>query len=194
MRNLIGLITLFGLTMGNVYSQTRVEHAEIDTVINGGHLQFFMHSTSTNVKNQSFPFNITIFNSAEEERKRREEEHRRIIEYIDSMKVILFTNVIGLTSSEASVFWTTYNDYQSKLDEIQNKRGEMNDKLCDPFGKYTNIEYSNFAHIKVKSYKDEAFVMEKYEAKFRELLGKKYYLLYRAEHLFMIQLLREGLF
>jgi hypothetical protein len=192
MRNLIGLITFFGLTVGNVYSQTKTERAEIDTVINGEHFHFLMHSTS-NVKNQPFPFNI-VFNSAEEERKRREEERRLIIEYIDSMRIILFTNVIGLTESEASVFWITYNDYQSKLDEIQIKRSEINEKLCDPFGKYTNIEYSNFAHIKVKSYKDEALVMEKYEAKFREILGRKYYLLYRAEHLFMIQLLREGLF
>jgi hypothetical protein len=194
MRNLIGLITLFGLTVGNVYSQTKTERAVIDTVINGEHLYFQMRSTtSSNVNNQSFPFNITVFN-AEEERKRREEEYRLMIEYIDSMRVRLFTNVIGLTESEAAIFLPAYNDYQSKLNEIQNKRGEMNYKLCNPFGKYTNIEYSNFAHTKVKSYKDEALVMEKYEVKFKEILGKKYYLLYRAEHLFMIQLLREGLF
>ncbi|MDR2383422.1 MAG: hypothetical protein LBD76_06010 [Prevotellaceae bacterium] len=190
MKRIIGLITIFSIAIGNVYSQTKSKHIEFDTIINGGHFYFQMKEmtrsgTSANVNNRSNYNDIGIFNSAEEERKRKEEEWRAVEDYIDSMRVILFTNIIELTKAEASVFWPAYDNYQSKLDKILKKRSEANSKLCDPFVRYKIKEYIACVDIEVNSYKEEALLREQYAEKFKKILGDKFYLLYRAENLFI---------
>jgi hypothetical protein len=127
----------------------------------------------------------SIINSAEEERKRIEDERRAIEYYIDSMRVVLFTNIMELTESEAAVFWPAYKVYQDQLNKILDHRPDANAKLCDPFGKYKIREYAAFVDIEVKSYREEALLREQYSAKFKEILGEKYHLFYRAEYLFI---------
>jgi hypothetical protein len=100
------------------------------------------------------------------------------------MKVVLFTNIMGLSESEADVFWPAYESYQNKLNKITEKRREANAKLCDPFGKYKIKEYLTFVDMEVKSYREEAVLIEQYSEKFKAVLGNKIYLLYRAESLF----------
>ncbi|MDR3245109.1 MAG: hypothetical protein LBT50_01600 [Prevotellaceae bacterium] len=185
MRNLIGLIALLGFSVGDLCSQIRATERK-DTVIDG--YFFWMQQTSTSAKSVG---NANILNSSEEERKIREENRRLLEEYIDSVRVRSFTNVLGLTESEASVFWPAYNEYQYRLDKIQKKRQNATDKICDPFGKYKKSEYAIFVDTEVKSHKEEALLIEKYAEKFKTILGEKYYLLYRAEYQFMRWLLRE---
>ncbi|MDR0725846.1 MAG: hypothetical protein LBF59_07570 [Prevotellaceae bacterium] len=190
MRKIIGLITIFSIAVGNVHSQIKTERIDIDTIIDGGYFHFQMKETtrfgtSANVNNRNNYNDISIFSSAEDERKRKEEERRAVEEYIDSMRVILFTNVIELTKTEAAVFWPAYENYQSKLDKILKKRSEANSKLCDPFKKYKIKEYIACVDIEVNSYKEEALLREQYAEKFKTILGEKFYLLYRAEYLFI---------
>jgi hypothetical protein len=189
MKKIIGLITIFSIAIGDVHSQMKSEHVEFDTVIDGGHFHFYMKETTrfgapTNTNNRSNYDNVSIFRSAEDERKRIEEERRTVEEYIDSMRVVLFTNLIELTKSEAAVFWPAYEAYQNKLDKISEKRRNANSKLCDPFKKYKIREYTAFVNIEINSYKEEALVREQYAEKFKTILGEKFHLLYRAEYLF----------
>jgi hypothetical protein len=192
MKNLIGLIALFSISVGNAHSQVTNERVEFDTVINGGHFHFHMNNTQigfskSNRHNKNSNFNgVSILNDVESERQRSLEDERRAIEkYIDSMRVVLFTNIMELTESEASGFWPEYKNYQSKLDKIQEKRRDANAKVCDPFRKYKVREYQAFVDIEVKSYREEALLREQYAEKFKNILGSKAYLLYRAEYLFM---------
>jgi hypothetical protein len=186
MRKIIGLITIFSIAVGDVHSQMKSERIEFDTIIDGGHFHFQMKETQFGLpaNNNRREYNISIFNSAEEERKRIEEERRAVEEYIDSMRVILFTNILELTKSEAAVFWPAYENYQNKLNKILKKRGEANSKLCDPFVRYKIKEYIAFVNIEVNSYKEEAQLREQYAEKFKNILGDKFYLFYRAEYLF----------
>jgi hypothetical protein len=190
MRNLIGLITLFSIAVGDVYSQSNTERIiNFDTVFDGGYIHFHMDNMQVKRQNRNSQKNnfneVNIFNSIESERQKLEEERLRMIErYIDSMKVVLFTNIMELTKSEAADFWPVYEIYQRKLNKIQEKRKEANAKMCDPFSKYKIREYQTFVDIEVKSYKEEALVIEQYAEKFKEILGSKFYLLYRAEYMF----------
>jgi rRNA maturation protein Nop10 len=190
MRNLIGLIALLGFSVVDLYSQTRImeRKREADSVITTG-FYFWMQGTETVTQNAGGKANI--FKSSEEERRIREEERRLLEEYIDSIRVISFTNVLGLTESEAVVFWPAYNEYQYRLDKIQKKRQDATDKICDPYGKYRKSEYAIFVDTEVKSHKEEALLIEKYAEKFKTILGEKYYLLFRAEYQFLRWLLRE---
>jgi hypothetical protein len=183
MKKVIGLITIFSIAVGNVYSQMKSESIEFDTIIDGGHFHFGAQFRLP--ANNKSDYNTSIFSKAEEEqRKRIEEEQRIIYEIIDSMRVVLFTNVIELTKSEAAVFWPAYEIYQDKRDKIVKKRTEANSKLCDPFVRYKIKEYITFVNIEVNSYKEEAQLREQYAEKFKNILGEKFYLLYRAEYLF----------
>ncbi|MDR1581997.1 MAG: hypothetical protein LBS55_01860 [Prevotellaceae bacterium] len=192
MKNLIGLITLFSIAVGNAHSQVKMEQSIVfDTVFNdGGYFHFHMNNTQigfpSNKSNQNNFNSVSIINRAESERQRLVEEERRAIEYyIDSMKIVLFTNTMGLTKSEGTVFWPEYENYQNKLDKIREKRRDANAKLCDPFRKYKIKEYLAFVDIEVKTYRDEALLREQYFEKFKTILGDKFYLFYRAEYLFM---------
>jgi hypothetical protein len=129
--------------------------------------------------------NARIISNLESERKRIEKERRAIEDYIDSMRIVLFTNVLGITKKEAAVFWPAYNDYQNRLNKILEKRKTASDKLYDPFRKYKIKEYATFVDMEVKSYKEEALLREQYAEKFKTILGENYYLLYRAEYLFI---------
>jgi hypothetical protein len=173
MRRLTGLIILFSIIAVNVHSQGRPERTEFDTVFRGGgYLYFHMDNTQagysgSNTKKNNFS-GASIINSIESERKKMMEEERRAIEYyIDSMKVVLFTNTMGLSESEAAVFWPAYENYQNKLNEILEKRRDANAKLCDPFRKYKSREYLAFVNTEVKSYKEEAMLREQFSEKFK---------------------------
>jgi hypothetical protein len=187
MRNLIGLITLLSITVSNAHAQVRTERIEFDTVFDGGYFHFHMDTQgrlNNNSRNSGFG-EVSIINNVEAEHQRLiEEERRAIAKYIDSRRVVFFTNIIELTASEAAVFWPEYENYQQKLDKIQEKRGEANAKMCDPFRKYKIKEYQAFVDVEVKSYREEAQLREQYAAKFKDVLGSKLYLLYRAEYLF----------
>ncbi|MDR1594466.1 MAG: hypothetical protein LBS43_08300 [Prevotellaceae bacterium] len=191
MRNLMGLITLLSITVGNVHSQVRTERIEFDTVFNDGSGYFHFHIDNMeiggrqNTKSQKNGFGGTsIINNIEAERQRLEEDRRALERYIDSVKVILFTNTMGLTQSEAVIFWPKYESYQKKLDKIHEKRREANAKMCDPFRSYKIKEYQALVDVEVKSYREEAMLREQYAEEFKTILGSKLYLLYRAEHLF----------
>jgi hypothetical protein len=158
---------------------------ELDTVINDEH--FHMNSTRIEfhgIDQTKSDFNKGIINALESDRKKMEKERHAVNEYIDSMRVILFTNVLGLKKEEAEVFWPAYNEYQNRLNKIWKKREEVSDKLCDPFRKYTIKEYAAFVDTEVKSYREEALLREQYAAKFKTILSENYHLLYRAEYLF----------
>jgi hypothetical protein len=188
MKKVIGLIALFGIAVGNAHTQMKPERIEFDTIIDGGHFHFYMNQTQIeypNSRNSKNHFGNVIVNSAEEERKRVEKELRAIEEYIDSMRIVLFTNTIELTKSEAEVFWPAYENYRTQLNKIAERRSEANAKLCDPFKKYKIREYLAYVDIEVNSYKEEALLRRQYAEKFKTILGDKFYLLYRAEHLFI---------
>jgi hypothetical protein len=192
MRRLTGLIILFSIITGNVHSQVKTKRIEFDTVVSGegGYFHFHIDNTQIRYPNNGGKRNnfgeVSIINGVESEREKMREEERRAIEYyIDSMKVVLFTNTMGLSESEATVFWPEYESYQNKLNEILAKRRDANAKLCDPFRKYKNREYLAFVDMDVKSYREEAVLREQYSGKFKTILGDKFYLFYRAEYLFI---------
>jgi transcription initiation factor IIE alpha subunit len=186
MKKVIGLlIALVSIVVGNAHSQTM--RIEFDTIINGGYFHFHMNNTQVGYSNSKTNRNVygSIINSLEDERKKKEDERRAIENYIDSMRVVLFTRIMELTELEAAVFWPAYEIYQDKLDKILEKRREANTKLCDPLKKYKNREYLVCVDIEVKSYREEALLREQYAEKFKNILGEKIYLFYRAENLFI---------
>jgi hypothetical protein len=186
MKNLIGLITLFSITVGDAHAQNTRERSSDTVFFKGEYIEFNMHIGYPDNNNRKNNFDeVSIFSDIESERQKMEKERLLMIErYIDSMKVVMFTKIMELTESEAAVFWPEYENYQGKLKKILIKRKEANDKMCDIFRKYKIKEYQTFVDIEVKSYKEEAQVIEQYAEKFKEILGNKFYLLYRAEHIF----------
>jgi hypothetical protein len=191
MKNIIGLITLFSIAVGDAHAQVVRDRIDFDTVFDGGYFHFHIdnmqvghpdNSNNRNRKRNNFD-GVSIFD-IESERQKLEEERRMIEKYIDSMRVVMFTNIMGLTESEATVFWPEYENYQSKLNKIREKRKDANTKMCDPFRKYKIREYQTFVDIEVRSHREEAQVIEQYAEKFKEILGNKFYLLYRAEYMF----------
>jgi hypothetical protein len=188
MKNLIGLVTLFGITVGNVYSQVvSSERIVVDTTFPGGYFYFRMDKTriappNDSKKNKGNYDNASIINNFAAEQKSI--ERQAIENYIDSMRVVMFTSFLGFSKKEADIFWPAYNDYQNKLYKILERRRDVSDKLCNPFGKYKTREYAAFVDIELKSYKEEALLKEQYGEKFKAILGENFYLLYRAEHLF----------
>jgi hypothetical protein len=192
MKNLIGLITLFGITAGNVYSQAESvrEKIVIDTLIDGGHFYFHFKMDNSSItypdnakKNENYS-NINIISSAEVERKNKKIQ-QEFDARIDTMRVYYFTKVIGFTEAKAAVFWPVYNEYKSKLDKILEQRQDARYKLCDFLTNYKPKDYAAFIDIEIKSCKEEAMLREQYAGKFRTILGDDLYLLYRAEHLFL---------
>jgi hypothetical protein len=189
MKNLIGLVTLLGITVGNVYSQVESKHVEIDTIVGEGHFYFRMDTHVTypsNNKNSNRRYfdNASIIKKIEQEQERKSMELQEIENYIDSMRVVFFTNVLGLTEKEATIFWPAYNDYLHKFDKILERRTDISIKLRDPFRNYSTGEYATFVDIELKLYKEEALLREQYAGKFKAILGANFYLVYRAEQLF----------
>jgi hypothetical protein len=189
MKNLIGLVTLFGITVGSAYSQVESKHVEIDTIIGGGYFHFRMdtHVTypsdkkNSNNSNTGYFDNASIINS---ERKQRSIALQEIENYVDSMRVVFFTNILGLTEKEATVFWPAYNDYLHKLNKILDRRSDVSAKLRDPFRNYKTGEYATFVDMELELYKEEILLREQYAGKFKAILGENFYLVYRAEQLF----------
>jgi hypothetical protein len=182
------------MTVGSAFAQqiiTKQSKYVLDTVINGEHVHIqwdaqvsFPNNNKRNKGNKGNYDNASIINKSNSVSEQKSLERQAIDNYIDSMRVIYFTNIIGFSKNEAATFWLTYNDYQNKLDKIWERRQEVSDKLRDPFGKYKTREYAAFVDTELKLYREEALVREQYAEKFKTILGENFYLFYRAEDLF----------
>lgn len=200
MRNIIGIVLLLGLSASQLYSQQEITTYQVDTSMFGGQLKIRMHTFEGPIS--GFSKIIKELDNSQQEQirslsyeeieRRRREEAILLKKEIDSFRVLVFTNEIGLTDDESLVFWPLYNNYLVTQDSIFERRRKAISKINNPYLQISEKEAERLVHAYNYSFVEESELLSKYETKFKEILGpKKHMLLHRAEFRFKKWLLNN---
>ncbi|MBN1926179.1 MAG: hypothetical protein JW798_10110 [Prolixibacteraceae bacterium] len=113
-------------------------------------------------------------------------------EKFKARKVAFITEAIDLTPAEAQVFWPVYNELEKKKFELMNERRETDDIMEGETKKMSDAEYIDLSRKMASFMKVESDLMIEYNEKFLKILPpQKVVELYKAEHNFREQLLKE---
>jgi hypothetical protein len=113
-------------------------------------------------------------------------------EAIRTKRIALFTDMIGLTPSEAQQFWPLYNAFDKDRMDLMNKRRTLEKKLEESKTGLTQAEYQKIANDFVSTHVEEGKLMETYNTKYLKILpAEKVCKLYRAERKFREMLMHE---
>ncbi len=113
-------------------------------------------------------------------------------EAIRTKRIALFTDMIGLTPSEAQQFWPIYNAFDKDRMNLMNQRRMLEKKLEESKTGLSQAEYQKIANDFVATHVEEARLMETYNAKYLKILpAEKVCKLYRAERKFRELLMHE---
>lgn len=111
---------------------------------------------------------------------------------IRTKRIALFTDIIGLTPTEAQQFWPVYNAFDKERMELMNERRTLEKKLEESKTGLTQAEYQKIANDFVSTHVKEARLMETYNAKYLKILSaEKVCKLYHAERKFREVLMHE---
>ena len=113
-------------------------------------------------------------------------------EAIRTKRIALFTDLIGLTSSEAQQFWPVYNAFDKERMNLMSQRRMLEQKLEESKTGLKAVEYQKIANDFVATHVEEARLMETYNAKYLKILSaEKVCKLYHAERKFREMLMHE---
>jgi hypothetical protein len=113
-------------------------------------------------------------------------------EKIKAQKVAFITQKLSLTPQEAQVFWPVYNEYDQKRNTILSQRRNTSVYYNQNEEKLSEKETDEIISKYVQLQKEEASLLDEYNAKFRKILSaKKVMKLYVAEVEFKNFLLRQ---
>jgi hypothetical protein len=114
---------------------------------------------------------------------------------IEAYKVAFITKQIGLTSSEAQVFWPLYNDYQQKKEDLRQLQLKEKKKANADFSNLSDADVEKLIDGQVVSEQKEVDLLKDFHKKVKAVLPvKKVAKLYKAEEDFkreLIKLLKE---
>ena len=113
-------------------------------------------------------------------------------EPIQTKRIALFTENIGLTPAEAQQFWPVYNAFDKERMDLRSKRKMLEKKIEESKTGLTEAEYRKIANDYVATHVEEARLTESYNTKFLKILSaEKVCKLYRAERKFIEYLMHE---
>lgn len=122
---------------------------------------------------------------AQEEKSDKEQE-------IKSQKIAFFTDKIGLTPSEAQVFWPIYNAYWDKKNAIIADRKEKMTYFAEHSENMSNTEMIKYADQYIHYEMELAELLDEYHNKFKEILPiDKVMKIYLADYEFKTYLLKK---
>jgi hypothetical protein len=111
---------------------------------------------------------------------------------IRTKRIAVFTENIGLTPSEAQIFWPVYNAFDKERMDLMQKRKTLEDKLEEGKKGLSDAEYRKIANNFVATHMEEARLMESYNTKYLKILpAEKVCKLYQAERKFREYLMHE---
>ena len=113
-------------------------------------------------------------------------------EKIKSLKIAFFTERLGLSTEEASVFWPIYNTYESEKEALLNtQRKEVFSRIPD-VGSLSGQEAGRILNRYLEIEEEEEELDKRFYLKLAETFSAKHALmLHQAEHEFRKRLLRE---
>ncbi|MCF8358928.1 MAG: hypothetical protein K9H26_09235 [Prolixibacteraceae bacterium] len=107
-------------------------------------------------------------------------------------KVAYITEAIDLTPAEAEVFWPVYNELEKKRFELMQERRKTEEIMEGETKKMSDAEYTELSRKMASFMKSESDLIIEYNEKFLDILPpKKVVELYKAEHSFREELLKE---
>ncbi len=111
---------------------------------------------------------------------------------LESRRVAFITERMGLTPREARLFWPIYNEYNQKVEALNNSMRNMHREMPDP-GKLTEEQAAIFIEKDVERLEQTAALRREYHEKLKEVIpARKIALLYEAEKEFNRVLFRES--
>ncbi len=114
------------------------------------------------------------------------------IEKFKAKKVSFLTEKLEITPEEAQAFWPYYNQFDKEMWETQTKRREIEKKVRDSNGDFSDKEIIKLTEDLVQTVYDEAKLRDEYNKKFLKVLKpQKVLRLYQAEHQFRMEMLHQ---
>ena len=111
---------------------------------------------------------------------------------IEAKRIGFITSQLNLTPEEAKVFWPVYNKYHDELDALRKGRATELLSAKINFESMTDEEVSKLIDNEFNSRQKELDIQRRYNTEFKKVLPiKKVAMLYRAEQLFKIQLIKD---
>lgn len=113
-------------------------------------------------------------------------------EEIESLRVAIFTEKMGLTSAESTKFWPVYNEYRNQLGQLHQRRFKTMHRLRQDVDALDNKEVSELVDLIAGTPKKEGELTEQYHIRFKKILPvKKVAKLYIAEEAFKRELINR---
>lgn len=113
-------------------------------------------------------------------------------EKLEALKIAHITKEVGLTSTEAKVFWPVYDQFQDEMKSL--RKGILSEaaEAKTNFDNMSDKEVEKVTDDYVASKMAEAELIKKYHLQFKSILtAKKVAKLYRAEFTFKRELLKQ---
>ncbi len=134
-------------------------------------------------------FTINVF---PQDKSKSDKYNSEFWEMIRTKRIALFTDIIGLTPSEAQKFWPLYNAFDKERMNLMSERRALEKKLEGNKTGLTDADYRKIADDFVATHVKEARLLEIYNAKYLEILpAEKVCKLYHAERKFREMLMHE---
>lgn len=135
---------------------------------------------------------IIAFTGYSQDKSKPDRNNSEFWEMIHTKRIALFTDIIGLTPSEAQKFWPVYNAFDKERMNLMSERRMLEKKLEENKTGLKDAEYLKIANDFVATHVEEARIMETYNAKYLKILpAEKVCKLYHAERKFREMLMHE---
>jgi hypothetical protein len=111
---------------------------------------------------------------------------------IESLRVAIYTQKIGLTPEESKVFWPVYDQYNRELQSLNQQQRNTLLKLKADLDQMSNADVEKLVDQEIAYRTQEATLAAKYHEKFKKVLPiQKVAKLYMAEVAFKKELLKR---
>ena len=121
---------------------------------------------------------------------RQQCKHHR--EQIKSERVAFLTEALDLSVKEAQGFWPIYNDYNSNIEGLRDKRHSEIYLVQNKEDEFSEKEYQAFLDNRISIIEEETGLKKQYQKDLAKVLSaKKIFLLYKAERDFKRKLIKD---
>lgn len=125
----------------------------------------------------------------------REQQRGERYRQIQNAKIAFFTTEIGMTPSEAEVFWPIYNEYWKEREVVMRKGQSLLKQISDSASDDKNVsskELKNLMDLFINCSYEESQIHKRYYYKFLKILPiEKVAKMYKAEEEFRIKMIRQ---
>ena len=134
-----------------------------------------------------FAFATAIAQGPEMERKSQQRKER-----IKTYKIAFITEKVNLTSEEAEKFWPVYNEHQSQMEKLQEKRFKSEQPGPKDIADLTDTEAEAITDEMLENELQIFNLKKEFRNKLKPILSaKKILMLFNAEREFRIELMKR---